>query len=288
MRTRTFACALVGSVLSACGGRTSGSNAGTSGDAGTKFDASATLDASVIDAQADSGPFQGSLPVGPLPTVPVTCDSESLPDAGATSPPDSGARCDPTPRLLVRSSTFPVPSYKGSVFEGVWSLTPTPVGLYYAIAIAENNGEAADAYIAGALLRVPLVGGQPTAVGCGYLFDTPVDLGSTLVMGANGLVAPSSGRGTILIVPLAGGPARVLFTLPDNDGLPGPVASDGQFVYFPDQRGILAVPLDPQAGAAPIRVTTTFPVNSVGAFGQRLVFLQSQVRCRGVPLPPIP
>jgi hypothetical protein len=151
MWARSSACALVGAVLllSDCAGRTVGSSAGASGDAGTKLDAGTTVDASVIDAQADSGSPQGSLPAGPLPTVPVTCDNASLPDAGATSPPASGARCDPKPRLLVGPSMFPVPSYKGPVFENAGVLAATPAGLYYSVSIVENNGEANDAFIAG-------------------------------------------------------------------------------------------------------------------------------------------
>jgi hypothetical protein len=80
----------------------------------------------------------------------------------------------------------------------------------------------------------------------------------------------------------------VLFALADDDVLLGGPATDGQFVYVSDQQGILAVPLDAEAGAAPIRVTSTFPVNSVGVFGRRIVFVQPQGAVGSVPLPPAP
>lgn len=290
-RSRSFACTLVFSAaLCACGRTLLVSDRSTSPDAGTG------MDASPAEAQADSGSPQSSFDAATLPAVPVTCDL-SLPDAGAPPPPASGARCDPKPRLLVSPASFPVPSYNGPVFEGAGSLAATPAGLYFTIGISENNGEANDLILAGALMRVPLAGGQPTPVACGYAFGKPVVSGTTLIVGGLGGVAPSPGPDAVLRVSLAGGPARVLFALPNDDALTGEPATDGRFVYFPDQDGvmatpspfgILAVPLDPEAGTVPVRITTTTPVDAVGAFDQRLVFVQPQGAVESVLLPPKP
>jgi hypothetical protein len=185
------------------------------------------------------------------------------------------------------------------MFEGVGALLATPVGLYYTIYVVENNGDVADAFLPGTLLRVPLAGGQPTAVAYGYLFAGPLLNGTSVIVAARGGMGMAGDSDVLFVVPIEGGTPSVLFTLPPEVSLGALPVTDGRFVYFTEDpnvcvslacpSSVVAFPLDADAGTAPVRIATTpftASVSAVGAIGSRLLMLFPQGAVESVPLPP--
>jgi hypothetical protein len=184
-----------------------------------------------------------------------------------------------------------MPTDEGPVSVGIGSIVASPVGLYYTIYVVQSGAPGlAESYLPGSVMRVPLGGGQPTEVASGYLFNKPVLTTTSVILGEGAVVSAANGSGdAIALVPLSGGPPTTIVTLGNGDSLMTPPATDGTFVYYGDQEGIQAVPLNPDAGS-PFTVIDTGLVglDAVGPLGSRLIFILPQGQVQSVPLPPMP
>ncbi len=235
----------------------------------------------------DGGSQPSSSSGNALPPTGCGQSNSSSGRAAPSLPPDG--RCGSTPRMLVSPSTFPVPTDAGPVSAGVGSIVASASDLYYTIYVVQANGAGlSNAYLAGSVMRIPLGGGQPTQVASGYFFGLPV-LGATSVFFKASNAYPNNGSDAIVSVPLAGGPPTTVLTLASNDPLLNGLATDGTFVYFGDQDGVEAIPLESDSGA-PARMTLTpgAITDGMGVFGQHLIFTLPQGGVESVPLPPRP
>ena len=204
--------------------------------------------------------------------------------ASAETPSDD--RCGLTPRLLVSASTFPRPqSDAGNIEVVALELVANASDLYYVISAAENNGNLFSPILAGSVLRVPLRGGQPTLVASGFMFLKPVLTATSVILGEDNTF-PNDDNNAIVSIPLEGGAPTTIVTLANDSLGTGPV-TDGTYVYFADQSGIQAVPLAGGSTSADILTLTSGIVNSIGVFGQRLLFFLPQGAVESVDLPPV-
>ncbi len=205
--------------------------------------------------------------------------------ASAETPPDD--RCGLTPRLLVNAGTFPrPPSDAGNIEVVALELVANASDLYYVISAAENNGNLFSPILAGSVLRVPLRGGQPTLVASGFMFFKPVLTATSVIVGEDNAF-PNNDSSAVVSVPFDGGAPTTIVALADNDSLSTGPVTDGTYVYFADRSGIQAVPLAGGSTSADILTLTSGIVNSIGVFGQRLLFFLPQGAVESVDLPPV-
>ncbi|MGO9838278.1 MAG: hypothetical protein ACLP1X_29200, partial [Polyangiaceae bacterium] len=202
-RIGTIGACLLAAACSSGSPTDSASQAANTGDAGPSRLGDAGLDAGVdTDASAP----------GPSGTPCVDAGG----DAGASPPvaPADG-RCALTPTMLVAASSIATPVDAGPVLVGFGSIAATPSGLLYATYVVQNNPpDLANEYLAGALLRVPLAGGQPTDVASGHLFVKPVVSGSVAILGERGGIPPGDDNDSIAALPFDGGPPTTIFNFP--------------------------------------------------------------------------
>jgi hypothetical protein len=200
-------------------------------------------------------------------------------DAGPELPhPPQGASCVATPQTIVSPSQLP--SHPSDTNVVIGGLTATPAGLYYATSTIRQDR--AGTFVAGSLWRIVSGEGSPVQVADGALFMTPVLMATSLLLGELGL---NGFPDVIATLPLAGGPPRTIYTLSNQDIIFSPPVTDGTSVYFIDPEGIVSVPLDPDAGAAPVTLATMDPGDGFGVFGPRLLFIHPQGEIDTVPLP---
>jgi len=196
--------------------------------------------------------------------------------------------------MLVAASSIATPVDAGPVLAGFGSIAATPSGLLYATYVVQSNPpDLANEYLAGALLRVPLAGGQPTDVASGHLFVKPVVSGSVAILGERGGIPPGDVNDSIAALPFDGGPPTTIFNFPTGNQLINGIGTDGTFVYFDDLSGLQALPLAGGSDAGPITIVgssppTTLCPDVVGAFGSKLLFIYPQGETDTVALPPQP
>ena len=207
-------------------------------------------------------------------------------DAAGVPAPDG--RCGATPSLLVSPSTLPVPTYNGplsgQVNVGVAGLFTNGAYLYYSVVGVLDNGNGFSPGLGGSFMRVPVVGGPSTTIASGYYFSAPAFTPSSVIVD-EGIPYPNNGNDVITSILLDGSAATTITTLPYNDStLAGPL-TDGTYVYFGDNNGIEAVPLSGASAGSVLTLSSISP-NTMGIFGQHLIFLEAQGAVYSVPLPP--
>jgi hypothetical protein len=201
-------------------------------------------------------------------------------------PPDD--RCSTTPRLLVSASSYPVTT--GAVTVYVSAIAVVGLDVYYVVT-EEGPVSGGPALIvpskAGAVMRVPVAGGQPVLVADGYSFHAPIFTATSLILGEAAVEADGSLEGAAIVsIPLSGGSPTTLVQPATRDSLqpfdPPPV-TDGTFVYYVSENGVEAAAVSPDpAGSIPTLLISESPFR-LGIFGQRLL-LFTQGSVESVPL----
>lgn len=263
MRTWAFAAALV--LVASCGGRqildlpaTTGAAAGASGGVGT----------------GSAGMFGGAGETGVAGA------------SGAAGAADS--RCGSVPRMLVDASSYPVTP--GAVTIGVSALAVDGLDLYYVLGESGTPTSGPDIIVpikAGAVMRVPTVGGRPIQVAGGYSFSAPLFTATSMILGESTIDGLGVDDGAIVSIPRDGGPQTTLVNpgtrdslLPLSDQSP---LTDGTFVYYPSENGVeAALASTDSPGTQPTLLTSESPF-AMGISGQRLL-LSTAEEVKSLPL----
>jgi hypothetical protein len=210
--------------------------------------------------------------------------SSTGPRASFPSPPSDG-RCGLTPKLLVPSSSYPVPTIAGKPEPSIPFLVAQPPNLYYAVNVLLTANPKSEPFVEGTLLSVPVDGGEPTQVARGWVFTQALVIADELVVPeANAF--PDDNQNALVAFPVSGGPARTLFNFSNADGT-FDVASDGQLVYFGHQGGVGAVPLAGGQALRSIVATDAIP-SGVGVVGSELIMAFPSGEVESLPLPAVP
>jgi hypothetical protein len=197
----------------------------------------------------------------------------------AAAPTDG--RCNATPRLIVRSSSFP--RSPEAVMVGVSSIVPSPPDLYYSLFAID--GSRAGRYLSAPLLRVALSGGDATVLAADAWYSVRLLLPEHMIVTAADTSLAGLGD-AIIDLPLTGQAPTKLFTLPSDDGIDDGFASDGRFLFFGARRGIEAVPLHPdQPTTSALTLVRDAVIDDLAVLGQRLIFSQPQGEVQSVQLP---
>jgi hypothetical protein len=223
--------------------------------------------------------------------------------AGTLGEAPANGRCGATPRLLVSASSYPVTP--GATDVHVSAIAVEGSDVFYVLSewgglgpTANDAGSGAVTdpqsdggfvipsggsvvlipQAAGAVMRVPVAGGQPEQIAGGYMFGAPALTSTSMILAEANVVDGGVSGGAIVLVPRDGSPPTTLAATSDwlvGFGRPPPV-TDGTSVYYVDELGVEVIPASPDsAGAKPTLVSSESPF-SLGILGQRLVLFTSE------------